>query len=249
MEIQKLNINLIRQDENQPRKIFDKAQIEDLAKSIKKFGLLQPILVKKIDNYYQIVAGERRYRACKILNLEYVDVIVKDYENIAEIALIENIQRENLTPLEEAEAILSLKNAKNYTHEELSEILGKTRVYITNKLRILTADDTTKKMLKDNKISEGHARALLAEKDIEKRKKLAQKIISSGLSVRDVEKAVKSKKNKKNDAFDEDEQIIEMLEEKLSTKVDIKRQSEEKGSINIEFYSYEQLRDIIENIL
>lgn len=249
MEIEKININDIIQDKEQPRKIFDEDQIEALASSIEKFGLLQPILVKKIGDKYQIIAGERRYRACKKLDLINIDVIVKNDENTAEIALIENIQRENLSPIEEASAILSLKEKKNYTHEELSRILGKTRVYITNKLRILGIDEDTKDLLEEGKISEGHARALLGEKDIEQRVKLAQKILKNGLSVRDIEKEVKKSKKLKDKANEEDEQIIDLLEERLSTKIEIKRQDNQKGSISIDFYSYEQLRDIVEYIL
>lgn len=249
MNIEKIDINLIVRDESQPRKIFDDNQIKELAYSIQKYGLLQPILVKKVDNKYKIIAGERRYRALKLLKSKTVDAIIKNDENISEIALIENIQRENLSPLEEANAILKLKNSNNYTHEELSRLLGKTRVYITNKLRMLLADEDTKKLLKDDKISEGHARALLGEKDINERKKIAQKILNLGLSVRDTEKAVKNSKNKKYKINSEDEEIREMLEEKLSTKVEIKRQNMEKGSISIQFYSYEQLRYIIDEIL
>lgn len=249
MEIEKININDIIQDKEQPRKIFDEEQIEALASSIEKFGLLQPILVKKIGDKYQIIAGERRYRACKKLDLINIDVIVKNDENTAEIALIENIQRENLSPIEEASAILSLKEKKNYTHEELSRILGKTRVYITNKLRILGIDEDTKDLLEEGKISEGHARALLGEKDIEQRVKLAQKILKNGLSVRDIEKEVKKSKKLKDKVNEEDEQIIDLLEERLSTKIEIKRQDNQKGSISIDFYSYEQLRDIVEYIL
>lgn len=249
MEIEKININDIIQDKEQPRKIFDEEQIEALASSIEKFGLLQPILVKKIGDKYQIIAGERRYRACKKLDLINIDVIVKNDENTAEIALIENIQRENLSPIEEASAILSLKEKKDYTHEELSRILGKTRVYITNKLRILGIDEDTKDLLEEGKISEGHARALLGEKDIEQRVKLAQKILKNGLSVRDIEKEVKKSKKLKDKVNEEDEQIIDLLEERLSTKIEIKRQDNQKGSISIDFYSYEQLRDIVEYIL
>ena len=249
MKIEKININDIIQDKEQPRRIFDEEQIDALASSIEKFGLLQPILVKKIGDKYQIIAGERRYRACKKLDLINIDVIVKNNENVAEIALIENIQRENLSPIEEANAILSLKEKKNYTHEELSRILGKTRVYITNKLRILGIDEDTKDLLEEGKISEGHARALLGEKDIEQRVKLAQKILKNGLSVRDIEKEVKKSKKLKNKINEEDEQIIDLLEERLSTKIEIKRQDKGKGSISIDFYSYEQLRDIVEYIL
>ena len=141
MEITTIKLSQIRPDSLQPRKIFQDAQIDDLAESIKKYGLLQPILVKKQDDRYIIIAGERRYRACKKLGLEYVEVIIKDDENAMLISLIENIQRENLTALEEAVAIQNIKDKYKCTHEELSKLLGKTRVYITNKLRTISQRD------------------------------------------------------------------------------------------------------------
>jgi chromosome partitioning protein spoOJ len=246
MEIIKVELSKLIIDENQPRKIFDEEQIKNLSLSIKKYGLLQPILVRQLEDKYKIIAGERRYRACKLANIKYVDVIIKENENITQIALIENIQRENLTPLEEANAILKLKNENNYTHEELSKILGKTRVYITNKLRILGIDDFTKSLLERGDISEGHARALLAEKDISKRQKLAKKILSEGLSVRAVEKSVK-----KSDIISKDEdfdELIQMLEEKLGTKVSIQNNNQ-SGNIIIEYYSLDQLQDIVSNMI
>lgn len=246
MEIVKIQISKLIVDENQPRKIFDEEQIKNLSKSIKKYGLLQPVLVRQIGEKYQIIAGERRYRACKMANIEYVDAIIKKDENVSEIALIENIQRENLSPLEEANAILRLKNERGYTHEELSKILGKTRVYITNKLRILGTDDYTKKLLEQGDISEGHARALLGEKDVLKRQQLAKKILSEGLSVRAVEKSVKNTSIGNND--DDFEDAIHMLEEKLGTKVSIVSDNK-SGSIIIDYYSYEQLQYIIKNII
>ena len=237
MEIIKVELSKLIIDENQPRKIFDEEQIKNLSLSIKKYGLLQPILVRQLEDKYKIIAGERRYRACKLANIKYVDVRIKENENI---------QRENLTPLEEANAILKLKNENNYTHEELSKILGKTRVYITNKLRILGIDDFTKKLLEHGDISEGHARALLAEKDISKRQKLAKKILSEGLSVRAVEKSVK-----KSDIISKDEdfdELIQMLEEKLGTKVSIQNNNQ-SGNIIIEYYSLDQLQDIVGNMI
>ena len=153
MDITRLKLSEITADSSQPRKIFEDAQIDDLAESIKRYGLLQPILVKKVGEKYVIIAGERRYRACRKLGLEYVEVIIKDDENAMLISLIENIQRENLTALEEAIAIQNIKDKYKCTHEDLSKLLGKTRVYITNKLRILNADDYTKKLLSDNNIT------------------------------------------------------------------------------------------------
>ena len=199
-----------------------------------------------------IIAGERRYRACRKLGLEYVEVIIKDDENAMLISLIENIQRENLTALEEAIAIQNIKDKYKCTHEELSKLLGKTRVYITNKLRILNADDYTKKLLSDNNISEGHARALLAQRDVKKRQELARKILSKGLSVRQVEKSIRDE----NEAFHKEhhndenyEELIEMLEEKLCTKISISSEENESGRIVIDFYSKEQLEAIADMII
>ena len=253
MEITTIKLSQIRPDSLQPRKIFQDAQIDDLAESIKKYGLLQPILVKKQDDRYIIIAGERRYRACKKLGLEYVEVIIKDDENAMLISLIESIQRENLTALEEAVAIQNIKDKYKCTHEELSKLLGKTRVYITNKLRILNADEYTKKLLSDNNITEGHARALLGQRDVKKRQELARKVLTNGLSVRQVEKSIRDE----NEAFqskesqnDENyEELIELLEEKLCTKISISSEENESGSIVIDFYSKEQLEAIADMII
>lgn len=253
MEITTIKLSQIRPDSLQPRKIFQDAQIDDLAESIKKYGLLQPILVKKQDNRYIIIAGERRYRACKKLGLEYVEVIIKDDENAMLISLIENIQRENLTALEEAVAIQNIKDKYKCTHEELSKLLGKTRVYITNKLRILNADEYTKKLLSDNNITEGHARALLGQRDVKKRQELARKILTKGLSVRQVEKSIRdeSEKSSYKDIQKEElyKDLIDMLEEKLCTKISINSIDSENGSIVIDFYSKEQLEDITDMII
>jgi chromosome partitioning protein spoOJ len=253
MEITTIKLSQIRPDSLQPRKIFQDAQIDDLAESIKKYGLLQPILVKKQDDRYIIIAGERRYRACKKLGLEYVEVIIKDDENAMLISLIENIQRENLTALEEAVAIQNIKDKYKCTHEELSKLLGKTRVYITNKLRILNADEYTKKLLSDNNITEGHARALLGQRDVKKRQELARKILTKGLSVRQVEKSIRdeSEKSSYKDIQKEElyKDLIDMLEEKLCTKISINSIDSENGSILIDFYSKEQLEDITDMII
>ena len=253
MEITTIKLSQIRPDSLQPRKIFQDAQIDDLAESIKKYGLLQPILVKKQDDRYIIIAGERRYRACKKLGLEYVEVIIKDDENAMLISLIENIQRENLTALEEAVAIQNIKDKYKCTHEELSKLLGKTRVYITNKLRILNADEYTKKLLSDNNITEGHARALLGQRDVKKRQELARKILTKGLSVRQVEKSIRVESEKSSDKDIQKEELykdlIDMLEEKLCTKISINSIDSENGSILIDFYSKEQLEDITDMII
>ena len=210
MDITRLKLSEITADSSQPRKIFEDAQIEDLAESIKRYGLLQPILVKKVGDKYVIIAGERRYRACRKLRLEYVEVIIKDDENAMLISLIENIQRENLTALEEAIAIQNIKDKYKCTHEELSKLLGKTRVYITNKLRILNADDYTKKLLSDKN------------------------------------EAFQSKEHHNDENYEE---LIEMLEEKLCTKISISSEENESGSIVIDFYSKEQLEAIADIII
>ena len=182
-----------------------------------------------------------------------MEVIIKDDENAMLISLIEIIQSENLTALEEAVAIQNIKDKYKCTHEELSKLLGKTRVYITNKLRILNADEYTKKLLSDNNITEGHARALLGQRDVKKRQKLARKILTKGLSVRQVEKSIRdeSEKSSYKDIQKEElyKDLIDMLEEKLCTKISINSIDSENGSIVIDFYSKEQLEDITDMII
>ncbi|MBE6065646.1 ParB/RepB/Spo0J family partition protein [Clostridium cochlearium] len=251
-----LPIESIKSNNNQPRKSFDEERIKELAQSIKEFGIIQPIIVKKIynENKYEIVAGERRWRAAKLAGLEEVPVIIKEISNreVLEISLIENIQREDLNPIEESKAYQELLKNFNLTQEDLSKKLGKSRVAITNSLRLLNLDDRVQEMLIHEIITEGHGRALLAIKDTDIQFQIAQKIVINKLSVRETEKLVKSlnkkeevKENTKvnNNPYYDD--IKNRLEDFFQTKVKIENKNN-KGKIEIEYYSEEDLQRIID---
>ncbi|CDI48138.1 ParB/RepB/Spo0J family partition protein [Clostridium tetani] len=251
-----LPIESIKSNDNQPRRSFDEEKISELSQSIKEFGIIQPIIVKKIANgtKYEIVAGERRWRAAKLAGLEDVPVIIKELSNreVLEISLIENIQREDLNPIEESKAYQELLNSFNLTQEDLSKKLGKSRVTITNSLRLLNLDARVQEMLIRQLITEGHGRALLAIKDIDIQFKIAQKIIVNKLSVRETERLVKSLNKKeetkdsivpKNNPYYED--IKNRLEDFFQTKVKIDNKNN-KGKIEIEYYSEEDLQRIID---
>lgn len=251
-----LPIESIKSNNNQPRKSFDEERIKELSQSIKEFGIIQPIIVKKIynENKYEIVAGERRWRAAKLAGLEEVPVIIKEISNreVLEISLIENIQREDLNPIEESKAYQELLKNFNLTQEDLSKKLGKSRVAITNSLRLLNLDDRVQEMLIHEIITEGHGRALLAIKDADIQFEIAQKIVINKLSVRETEKLVKSlnkkeevKENTKvnNNPYYDD--IKNRLEDFFQTKVKIENKNN-KGKIEIEYYSEEDLQRIID---
>lgn len=196
-DIFQVNVDHIIPCSFQPRKHFSENELEELANSIRQNGVLQPIIVRPItDDSYEIIAGERRWRACKKAGLRFIPVIVKEASDkeVLHYAIIENIQRENLTPIEEAESYEKLRCDYNYTHEELSQVLGKSRSYISNILRLNTLDDKIKDMVRTNGISAGHARALIGL-STEEQVSLADDIINNTLSVRDVEKRIKSQKS------------------------------------------------------
>ena len=188
-EIVEIKISEIRSNPYQPRKIFDQEALQELASSIKEHGIVQPIIVKKSIKGYELVAGERRTKAAKIAGLETVPAIIKDFddEQMMEIALIENIQRENLNPIEEAMAYDSILRSSNITQDELAKKFGKSRSYITNSLGLLRLPDSTKKYVEDNKLSMSHARALSKLDDSEQINRLADKIVTEGLNVRAIE--------------------------------------------------------------
>ncbi|AVP55842.1 chromosome partitioning protein parB [Clostridium tetani] len=251
-----LPIESIKSNDNQPRRSFDEEKISELSQSIKEFGIIQPIIVKKIANgtKYEIVAGERRWRAAKLAGLEEVPIIIKELSNreVLEISLIENIQREDLNPIEESKAYQELLNSFNLTQGDLSKKLGKSRVTITNSLRLLNLDARVQEMLIRELITEGHGRALLAIKDINIQFQIAQKIIINKLSVRETERVVKSLNKKeetkdsivsKNNPYYED--IKNRLEDFFQTKVKIDNKNN-KGKIEIEYYSEEDLQRIID---
>lgn len=249
-----LKINEVEPNKKQPRKFFNEEALKELSDSIKQHGIVQPLVVAKQKDYYEIIAGERRWRAAKMAGLKEVPVVIKDYspQEIMEVALIENIQREDLNPVEEAKAYQNLIKEYNLKQEEVAERVSKSRSAITNSLRLLKLNDQVLDYLIQETISSGHARALLALEDPEKQVSVAEKIAKEHLSVRDTEKLVKNinqpvkkapKKELKNDFVYKD--MEEQLKQKIGTKVKINRKSENKGKIEIEYYSQDDLEKIV----
>ncbi len=248
-----LKTSQLEPNKDQPRKKFDEEAIEELAQSIKQYGIIQPIIVCKKDDYYQIIAGERRWRAAKKAGIREVPVVVKEYtdKEIAEISLIENIQREDLNPIEEAKSYKRLIDEYKLTQEELSERVSKSRTEIANKMRLLKLHDEVQKMLISGALSAGHARALLGLESKKDQLKAANEIIEKSLSVRQTEDLVKKmnepKKEKaaKGKVDDSMEFVYRDLEKKLSdclgTKVKISRKDKNKGKIEINYYSEDEL--------
>ena len=250
-----MKISDIEPNREQPRKNFDKEALQELADSIKQFGIIQPIVVQKKDDYYEIIAGERRWRAAKLAKLKEVPVIIKEYSNrqLMEIALIENIQRKDLNPIEEALAYKSLIDEYSLKQEELANRVSKSRTAIANSMRLLKLTDSVQNMLINDEISMGHARALLTLEQEDLQIEAAKTIVSKGLSVRDTEKLVKSILNPKQvklpipsaEAAIYDA-IANKLREKMGTKVSINHKKNGKGKIEIEYYSQEELERLLE---
>ncbi len=251
-----VKITKIEPNREQPRKNFDEDALQELADSIKQFGLLQPILVQDRKTYYEIIAGERRWRAAKLAGLKEVPVIIRDYtdQEIVEISLIENIQREDLNPIEEALAYKRLLTEFNLKQDEVAERVSKSRTAVTNSMRLLKLCDEVQQMIIDDMISSGHARALISIEDPEEQYNVAQKIFDEKLSVRDVEKLVKNlnkpEKPKKEKEEDKSLEVIyqdveEKLKQSLGTKVAIASKGNGSGKIEIEFYSHDDLEKII----
>lgn len=252
-----VKITKVEPNREQPRKHFDEDALQELSESIKQFGLLQPILVQDRKDYYEIIAGERRWRAAKLAGLKEVPVIIKNYteQEIVEIALIENIQREDLNPIEEAQAYKKLLTEFNLKQDEVAERVSKSRAAVTNSIRLLKLNDKVQQMVIDDMISTGHARALLAVEDGEEQYNLAQKIFDEKLSVRDIEKLVKNlhKAPKVKKLDDKQMQAIyqdleEQLKQSLGTKVSISSKGKGAGKIEIEFYSHDDLERLLEMI-
>lgn len=250
-----MKISDIEPNREQPRKNFDKEALQELADSIKQFGIIQPIVVQKKDDYYEIIAGERRWRAAKLAKLKEVPVIIKEYSDreVMEIALIENIQRKDLNPIEEALAYKSLIDEYSLKQEELANRVSKSRTAIANSMRLLKLTDSVQNMLINDEISMGHARALLTLEQEDLQIEAAKTIVSKGLSVRDTEKLVKSILNPKQvklpipsaEAAIYDA-IANKLREKMGTKVSINHKKKGKGKIEIEYYSQEELERLLE---
>lgn len=250
-----VDIHKVEPNREQPRKLFDEEGLAELADSIRQFGVLQPLLVQKKEDYYAIVAGERRWRASRLAGLKEVPVIIKDMtrQESMEIALIENIQRQDLNPVEEARAYQTLIQEFGLKHEELAERVSKSRTTITNSMRLLKLDDSVLDMVIRGDLTQGHARALLSLESKEQQLAAAQTIIDKNLNVRDTEKMVKAllegpaKKEKKElpgQAIYRD--IEKKLKNQLGTKVSISRKDENQGRIEISYYSVEELERILE---
>lgn len=256
--VQTMKINEVEPNRDQPRKNFDEDALLELSDSIKQFGVLQPLLVRKRKDYYEIIAGERRWRAAKLAGVKEVPVIVKKYtdQEILEIGLIENIQRENLNPIEEAIAFKRLLEEFNLKQDEVAERVSKSRTAVTNSMRLLKLSDKVQQMIIDDMISTGHARALLAIDDPELQYTLANKIFDEKLSVRETEKLVKEIKNPKKPKekkIMENAFIYQDLEEKMKgvfgTKVSIASKGKGKGKIEIEYYSDDELEHLFDMMM
>lgn len=252
-----VKIAKVEPNREQPRKNFDEDALLELSESLKQYGVLQPLLVQNKNDYFEIIAGERRWRAAKMAGLKEIPVIIKNLSNqeIVEISLIENIQREDLNPIEEALAFKRLLEEFNLKQDEVAERVSKSRTAVTNSMRLLKLDERVQQMVIDDMISTGHARALLAITEKEKQYNLAQKIFDEKLSVRETEKLVKKLQKQKEEAPKKIEDnhlsvFYEELEQKLKsilgTKVAVHQKDKEKGKIEIEYYSKDELERIIE---
>lgn len=253
---QTLNINRIEPNKNQPRKEFNEDALQELADSIKQFGVIEPLVVVKRKGYYELIAGERRWRAARLAGLKEVPVVIKDYDDqqIVEIALIENIQREDLNPIEEAHAYERLIQEFNLTQDEVAERVSKSRTTVTNALRLLKLTEKVQQMLIDDMLSTGHVRALITIADPQLQYETAMYIFDKKLSVRETESYVKkllNKKPKEKTSEKEDPElsflykaIENRLKESLGTKTTIKAKTKDSGKIEIEYYSQEDLERI-----
>ena len=253
---QMMPINKIEPNRNQPRRLFEEDALLELADSIKQIGVLQPLIVQKRGDYYEIVAGERRWRASKMAGLKEVPVIIRDFteQEIVEIALIENIQRENLNAIEEAVAFKRLIKEFDLKQDELAERVSKSRTTVTNAMRLLNLDERVQQMLIDEMISPGHARALLAIEDVDEQYTIAMHVFDEKLSVRETESLInRLAKPKKEDPPEQENAFVyrhleETLQDIMGTKVRLKHRRNGKGKIEIEYYSEEELNRIYEMI-
>lgn len=253
-----VDLNDIEPKKDQPRKLFNEDRLNELAESIKQHGIVEPLIVIKKDDYYEIVAGERRWRAARIAGLKEAPVVVKDYtpEQVVEIALIENLQREDLNPIEEAKAYKQLIDDYNLKQDDIAEKVSKSRTTITNSLRLLKLDERVQNMVIEECISSGHARALLAVEDKEEQYEIACKVFDRKMSVRETESIIKQLKKRENPRQKESLQnqeiyadIEEKLKQSMGTKVSINRKTNTKGKIEIEYYSEDELDRIVDIIL
>lgn len=256
--ILEIDINKIEPNRNQPRRYFDEESLLELAESLKNYGVIQPIVVKKVEDYYELIAGERRFRAAKIAGLTKLPAIIKDLDKMAafEVALVENLQRKDLNPIEEAESFHKLQTEFQLSQEEIAKKVGKSRSAVTNSMRLLNLDSRVINFVRENKLSGGHARTLLPITDGEIQFELAEKIIEEGLSVRMVESIVKKlQEEKKQPKENKEEQKVQFnttayrsiendLKSLFATKVKVSSQKN-KGKIEIEYYSDDDLDRIL----
>lgn len=255
-DIEKIDINKVYPNPNQPRKTFDKESLNELAESIRIHGLIQPIIVNKMNDGYMVIAGERRYRACKICGLNQIDAIVKNYTNkqISEISIIENLQREDLNPVEVAKGIKKLMDEYGLTQEKVAERLGKARSAIANSVRILTLYPEVLDLVEKGKVSFGHAKILVAVEDYATQLLLAKKVAKDKLTVRDLEKEVnlllggKKKKPTAKTIGEDLQEFVSDMQRKLGTKVSIIGNNK-KGRIYIDYYSQDDLDRIYDTFL
>lgn len=259
--VAKVKLSLVEPNREQPRKNFDEAALEELAESIKQYGIIQPLIVQDKKTYYEIIAGERRWRAAKLAGLKEVPVIVRDLseQEVMEISLIENIQREDLNPIEEAVAYKRLLDEFNLKQEEVANKVSKSRAAIANSMRLLKLTGYVQQLVIDGKLSTGHARCLIPIEDPEEQKHIALQILEKNLSVRETEQLVKKllnpdpeKKAKKEETDAALEAIYEnianQMKQILGTKVEIKQKNKDKGKIEIEYYSQNELERLLELI-
>ena len=254
-----IKISEIEPNREQPRRNFNEDSLQELAESIKQHGVIQPLILQKKDTYYEIIAGERRWRAARTAGLKEIPAIIKEYssQEVIEIALIENIQREDLNPIEEASAYKKLITEFHLKQDELAERVSKSRTTITNAIRLLKLAPEIQEMLIDERLSSGHARALLPIEDKEKQVAIAHKVFDEHLSVRETEKLVRNllketpdkteKKQEEKDIFYRD--LEEKIKSIIGTKVSIQKKSKKKGKIEIEYYSPEELERIMELLM
>ncbi len=257
--ILEIDINKIEANKNQPRKYFDEESLLELSESIKNYGMIQPIVVRRINDYYELIAGERRFRAAKIAGLKKLPAIIKDFDKSTafEVALIENIQRKDLNPIEEAESFYKLQTEFGFSQEEIAEKVGKSRSAIANAIRLLNLDSRVLNFVRENKLSGGHAKALLSISDGNMQFELAERVIEEDFSVRETEKIVKSLQQKQNTEMIEqkpqntiqfDTTTYRSIENDLkglfATKVKVSAQKN-KGKIEIEYYSDDDLDRIL----
>lgn len=256
-EEQFLKITQVEPNREQPRKKFDEDALLELAESIKQYGVLQPLLVQKRDDYYEIIAGERRWRAAKLAGLKEVPVIIKDLtdQQIMEISLIENIQREDLNPIEEAQAYKRLLTEFNLKQDEIAERVSKSRSAITNSMRLLKLCDKVQQMIIDEQLTMGHVRPLIGIEDPEEQYLIAQRIFDERLNVRETEKLIKKLQKEKEHPEQKKEKdtlsyiyenVQEQMKQILGTKVTVHPKKNNKGKIEIEYYSQDELNRLLE---